>query len=361
MDNLEYRNRRIIDAVVEKAQAECPGALALVGISGSFASGRFHAGSDLDLLILINDERGRRLAETFIQDDLQVGHDLYCQTWDDLRRMAAYEHPWIAKLLDSGIGWCADEAYRRELKALRAQARERLAAPFGEADWEKAEGMLKEAGYCAAMAGLAQSLSETRLWAGGAVYYIENAVAMLNKAWFRYGVRYCFEELAAMEKRPEDLCGLIGAVAAARDTDAVRESLTALLRAVAATFREVRQALDAAKPLPSADALRGTGEEMVSNWRNKMQLAAQTGDRHLAFMSLASLDNMLSEIRRQARIGEYDAMGLYDPDDLAGTARRFDALLTRYFGEYARAGLQPARYADIDAFAAAYLQKDSEG
>ena len=56
MTNLEERNQKIIDAVVKKANIVCPGALALIGIYGSFMTGGFHEKSDLDLLILINDD-----------------------------------------------------------------------------------------------------------------------------------------------------------------------------------------------------------------------------------------------------------------------------------------------------------------
>lgn len=42
----------------------------------------------LYLLILINDDRGLQLGCTFIQDDLQVGHDIYCTTWERLQNDA---------------------------------------------------------------------------------------------------------------------------------------------------------------------------------------------------------------------------------------------------------------------------------
>ena len=74
MNALELRNRRIIDAVIEKEKAVCPGALALIGIYGSFQTGDIHPYSDLDLLILINDDRGWQLGTAFIQEDLGIGH-----------------------------------------------------------------------------------------------------------------------------------------------------------------------------------------------------------------------------------------------------------------------------------------------
>ena len=61
MKDLEIRNQKIIDAVIEKEKTLCPGSVALIGIYGSFQSGDVHPLSDLDLLILINDERGWQL------------------------------------------------------------------------------------------------------------------------------------------------------------------------------------------------------------------------------------------------------------------------------------------------------------
>ena len=43
---LEERNRKLVDAIVRKANAECPGALALIGIYGSFMTGDFYEKSD---------------------------------------------------------------------------------------------------------------------------------------------------------------------------------------------------------------------------------------------------------------------------------------------------------------------------
>ena len=93
MNSLEIRNRKIIDAVIRKEQAVCPGAIALIGIYGSFQTGDIHPLSDLDLLILINDDRGWQLGKAFIQEDLGVGHDIYCTTRESLRQDAEYDHP----------------------------------------------------------------------------------------------------------------------------------------------------------------------------------------------------------------------------------------------------------------------------
>ena len=172
MNYLEKRNQKIIDAIIEKANLVCPGSLALIGINGSFMTGDYHQKSDLDLLILINDDRGWQLGSTFIQDDLQVGHDIYCTSWEGLQNDARYEHPNISKLMDAKIVYCADEKYKRELERLRKQVKDKLSMPFDKEDYDKAENMLKEAEHCYTMAMLSESKSEVLDWTGGVIYYI---------------------------------------------------------------------------------------------------------------------------------------------------------------------------------------------
>ena len=354
MNSMDSRNRKIIDAVIRKEQEVCPGAVALIGIYGSFMTGDVHPLSDLDLLILINDERGWQLGKAFIQEDLGVGHDIYCTSWESLRQDAEYEHPHLSKLMDSQIVYCADDKARDELETLREQVRKKLAEPFGEADYRKAEKELKEVRCCYADAMIAETLNEVRRSAGGAIYFAENAIALLNKTYFRKGISRRYEELDAMERKPDNLCGMIEIEVAATTVNSLKVQLTLLMKGLDSCFRRVVQQLPREKKSACGDTLSGTYEEMFSNWHGKMVQAADKGDRHLAFMSLESLNEMLNDIRSEVDIGTYDVLSAYDPGDLWKTAEGFDRILKLYLQEYEKAGLQPARYADVDKFISAY-------
>lgn len=351
---MNERNRKIIDAVIKKADRVCPGSLALIGIYGSFATGDFHEKSDLDLLVLINDDNGWQLSRTFIQDDTGVGHDIYCTTWESLRNDALYNDPNISKLMDCKIVYCADDKYQKELETLRKQAGDILSAPFSREDHLKAENMVKQAEPFYLSAMIAESLSDARAQAGYAVYYIENAVAMLNKRYFRYGTKRVYEELEQMEKRPRGLCEMIENVLSAEQVRQLREDLTVLMRETVKVFRETE--IPAEKKPVTAQAVGGTYEEMFSNWRNKMYIAAEQNNRHLAFMSLVNMNAMISGIGNETEIGSYDVLGCYDPNDLQKTAQAFDELLNEYLKEYERAGLCAERYKDIDDFVGHYTK-----
>lgn len=357
MNYLEKRNQKIIDAIIEKANLVCPGSLALIGINGSFMTGDYHQKSDLDLLILINDDRGWQLGSTFIQDDLQVGHDIYCTSWEGLQNDARYEHPNISKLMDAKIVYCADEKYKRELERLRKQVKDKLSMPFDKEDYDKAENMLKEAEHCYTMAMLSENKSEVLDWTGGVIYYIENAIAMLNKKYFRYGVKRTYEELSAMKTKPERFCELIDNTILAESVKAVKEHVSVLIKETIAVFNDMKKTITPQKKSATKEELTGTYEEMYSNWRNKMYLAAETGNAHLAFMSIFSANHMFSEIYESVDIAKYDAFIGYNPQDLKQTAKSYSEIMEEYLKEYRKAGIQEKRYCDIDKFVVEYQKK----
>lgn len=129
--------------------------------------------------------------------------------------------------------------------------------------------------------------------------------------------------------------------------------MTVLMRETVRVFQSVKSAIPNQKK-PTADVIGGTYEEMFSNWRNKMYYASKSQNRHLAFMSITSLNAMLSEISAETEIGDYQVFDGYDPNDLQKTAQAFDNFLKEYLKEYQEAGLEPNRFNDIDSFVKNY-------
>ena len=105
------------------------------------------------------------------------------------------------------------------------------------------------------------------------------------------------------------------------------------------------------------EALHGTYEEMFSNWHGKVQLAAETGDKHLAFMTLGSLAAMIADMASEVKIDidPLEVFEKYDPDDLSKTAAGYDEILAKYLKEYEKTGLKPVHYKDVNDFIKNYL------
>ena len=94
---------------------------------------------------------------------------------------------------------------------------------------------------------------------------------------------------------------------------------------------------------------------MFSNWRNKMEEAAEQGNAFASFMNLCSLQNMLDDIASEVTIGTYSLMEKYDPDHLAENVRLYDECLQQYEAVYKQAGINVRRYQSVDDFVANYF------
>lgn len=341
-------NKVILDAVIKKANALCPDSLALIGVYGSAATGDTHEKSDLDLMILIQDENGRVLADGFILDDIDVGYDLYCTSWDMLERDAQCRHAHLSKLFDSKIVYCKDESAIRKLSGIREKAAALLAS---EKRYAAAQGTFGEAKKMFAEACLSDSLSNVRCCAGIAIEFIENAVMLHHGRYFKKGTKCTFEELNLLNL-PFNLEAMIMDVIRADTVESIRERLKELLFLTSEYLQTPKK-----KQFPSAENLRGTYEEMYSNWKNKMSEAADRNDVYSSFMNLLSLQCMLHEIAEDVAVEDFEIMDLFDPNRLRENAGAFDRALRSYLAAYEKVGISPRHYGNAEEFAEDYCKE----
>ena len=72
--------------------------------------------------------------------------------------------------------------------------------------------------------------------------------------------------------------------------ESIKDKLSLLMKELAVCLLKAKQSIQQEKKPADPENLSGTYEEMFSNWHGKMIQAAELGDRHLAFMSLVSLN-----------------------------------------------------------------------
>lgn len=344
---LRASHEKMIKAVLEKARRCCPDGLDLLGVYGSAATGDMHEKSDLDLLIVPSaEEAGRQLARTFILDDEQVGYDLYCTSWEALEDDAECGHSQLGKLMDSVIVYEKDGSVRERLEALRSRASGILASDerFGKAR-EASERMRMP--YADAL--LSGTMAEKRAYAAYVISLSLDAVMLYNGRYFRRGTKRTFEELEGLSL-PEGFRDAVYAVIQAGNGETIDAALTRLVRSVLSFAGTEEQ-----RPVPDGESLRGTYEEMVSNWRNKMTEAAENRDEFSSFMNMASLQFMLAGIAGSLDIPEFHVMKDFRADDLIGNAKAFDGILEEYLLEYEKAGMKPLIYRNADEFVRDYL------
>ncbi len=340
-------HKKIIDAVIEKAKKVCPDSLALVGIYGSVLTKEEHPRSDLDLLIVIDDDNGRQLSKTFILEDEGIGYDVYCTSWEMLEGDAECGHGHISKLMDSEIVYSRDEAAAKRLEDLRQKAAEVLTsdAVIGKV-FEIRDQISREYGYVAA----ADSIGMQRAHAAFMISLCFDAVILWNHKYFKRSGKYVFEELKGL-KVPENFSENIDGIVRADSSEKLITSATKLLKSMVAFTTITLE-----KPAPTPETIAGAYEESFSNWRNKMYDAMERGDKFSSFMNLACLQSMMDDIGSELDIPQFNVMEDYRADDLKHNAELFDSELERFGQEYKKIGLDVLRYKDVDDFVADYLR-----
>ncbi len=344
-------NRTMIDAIIKKAEALCPDSLALIGVYGSVITGDEYEKSDLDLMILINDENGWVLADGFIIDDVDIGYDLYCTSWDMLEKDVQCDHAHLSRLFDSMIVYCKDKSALKRLDGIRRKAAELLAS---DKRYEKADQAYGNAKKMLAEVYLARSLSKVRSCAGAAIELIENAVMLYNGQYFRKGTKRALDELKQLGL-PFDPETRILAVIQAETVEKIREKLTELFVLTDGYLQVPKK-----KERPSAENLRGTYEEMYSNWKNKMAEAAGRDDVYSSFMNLLSLQWMFDEITESIAVDGFEIMDKFNPQNPEENVDVFDQALNKYLAEYEKAGICPKHFESVTEFAEDYNKEISE-
>ena len=339
-------HQKIVDAVLEKAERECPGVLDLVGIYGSVCTGDVHDHSELDLLILINDPKGYVLSKTFILDDEGIGYDVYCTTWESLTEDAKCGHAHLSKLMDSEVVYVRDESVTERLEGLKNQVREILNS---DQRFEAIEGIREELCKCYGHAMVTDTIGMLRAYAAYLISLSLDAVMLWNGAYFKRGVKRTFEELEGLDV-PDDFQKNIMRIIQAKNYIELGLNLGTLFKSVM-RFTEY----GARKEEPTKESLAGTYEEAYSNWRNKMPEAAERGDAFASFMNLASLQYLFDGVAAENNISKINVLEEFDAADLSKNAKAFDDALEEYQLEYERLGMEVVRYASVDDFVKAYL------
>ena len=346
---MKETDQKIIDAIIKKAEIVCPGSLALIGLYGSVATGDVHEKSDLDLLILINDARGQQLADGFILNDIGIGYDLYCTSWEMLEEDAQCNHAHLSKLLDSKLVYTKDSSALERLDALRKKATDILSS---DTRYSKAQANFENAKKIYADCFLADSISQIRICAGAVIHFLLDAVMLCHGKYFQKGVKRTFDELALLNL-PFDIEENIMSVVRAETAAAIQNSLTVLMRNVQTCFL-----VQSKKATPCQDNLSGTYEEMFSNWRNKMWEAVDRNDLFSSFMNMVSFQHMICEIAESVAIHEWNIMDQFNPHHINKNAEVFDTTLDKYLETYQKAGIPPKRFIDVNDFLAKYLKTE---
>ena len=265
-----------------------------------------------------------------------------------LERDAQCNHARLSKLMDCKIVDIEDDNAVVRLDSLK----EKVTRFLGSDDrFVRVEEILKNAKVEYADAMMKDNLSLVRTKAASVINLLLDAVMLWNGGYFKKGVKRTFEELREVAT-PEGFIDDIKKIAQSDSVMEIRGILTELM------VRSEEFLLHTnIKAEPSKDNITGTYEEMYSNWRNKMQEAADHKDVFSSFMNLASLQLMLDEIAGEVEIKKYSVMDRYNPLRLEDNVKLYDTVLKEYLAEYKKADIKPKHFTNIDEFVEYYSLK----
>ena len=351
-EKLEERNNRIIKAIVKKTEQVCPGAIALIGIAGSFHSGDIYEKSDLDLCIVINDDSAWKVASCFILED--VAFDIYCTPWSKLEEMSEYNNPFVTKLLELDIVYCYEDKYLQKYMDLRSKVSSKLKQEYSIEDNDKAEKFVNEASKEYANIMLSSEYGECRYAVAGMLNHIEFALYMYNKSYVKRGIKRIPEEISAMKYLPIGFDKQYWKLIKEVSLEGSKEISTILMKAVKEFAKLMKDRVSLKTEITQAN-IKGTYEEIYSNWKNKMYHAADNGDPYLSLMTAASCQQFYDEMYSQYNIDRIELMKNITTDNLILSAEAFDSAMEKYKENYDKLGAEIKHYNSLDEFESKYL------
>jgi predicted nucleotidyltransferase len=352
INKLKQKNKELTEIVIQKVRSEYENDIDLIGVCGSFFTGDFHEKSDLDLLVVLNNERGWGFSTCFILEG--VGYDLYGSPWEKLEKMASFEHTFVSHVIDVDIVYCREPEHRERFMQLRQKALNIINGPMTVDLLEKSGKHLDDAVLAYGKMMLEEEIGAARKLSGEVIYHLTNTVCFLNHSYFKLGVKHQLEEILAMKRVPKRFEEYFNSVMFAETVPATKETTAKLIKTVKELFDEITvETLE--KPIPTKDNLRGTYEEVWSNWKNKIQYAAEHRDVLLAFSAGVSCQNFYDMMHRERGTVSINLMKHFNAKDLVSFAAAFEEAMELYKNEYDKLQLQELTYNSIDAFRKDYL------
>lgn len=349
------RNEKLISMVIERAKRDYPEEIAVIGLVGSFRTGDFHDKSDLDLIIINNNNEGWDISSCFILGD--VGYDIYCTPWETrIEDQAALENPMISSLIDLQVLYYAKPEDLEKLRAYQQRALDALAKPLGSECLERAKKWMDLAKQEYANTLLTEELGAVRLASAELVLHLMNALSHMNNTYFRRGLKRYLEEVQAFPHLPEQFETSYWNVIHAKNADEIRSASRFLLQSILDLYNTLYQQY-VEQPVPAYDNLKGTYEELWCNCRNKIIASADNKDASYAFYAALSAQELFDEMTASRGTRKFNLMQYFDAANLDLFKDKFLQAMDDYLEEYRRTGRQIERYDTIEELYRQYMNK----
>ena len=269
-EKLINRNKKIIEIIMKQIEMECPDSVDMIAIGGSFCNGDIYEKSDLDLVIIANDDKAKTLAKCFILDD--VGFDVYIQKWSIFENMAEYLNPYVTKLIDLDIVYTHDDSVLERYRSFQNRLKDNM--NNDELIRRNIQNYYSEMMLSFnKLNSISNNIGEAYRCLGNVVLNSEFIVYMFNNSYIKRGTKRIPEEVCSMEKLPVGFVDIYQDIYNCKNINEIKEKANALINCMKQFLLdnsiELIEKEEAKKKVEksdiSANNLIGSYEEIYSN------------------------------------------------------------------------------------------------
>lgn len=342
------KNNKLMTMVIERVKRDFLDDIALIGLTGSFATNDFHRKSDLDLCIVSNSNKAWKIWENFIFDD--VGYSFICVPWENLERKANLERVGVSSLTDLQILYCAKPEYLERFNGLKEKALNLMAKPIDKNSIGRAKKHLDLAKQEYADVMLADELGTVRYASSRVLFNLVNALVSLNNTCIKRGIKRYLEELLTYQYLPDNFLNEYMAVIEAKTISEIKNTSLSLLSGVIRLYDTMCKKF-IQKPVPTSDELMGSLEALWGECRNKVIASTDARDKSYAFHAARNAQSAFHDLTENKGTRQLSVMQYFDADNLDLFRNAFLKAMDDYALEYVNVGLQINKY---DTFEALY-------
>ena len=349
-EELINRNNDIINVVMERINKTCKDSIDLIGIVGSFENNDFYDKSDLDLIVIINSDDGKKIDTSFIMGD--IGFDIYTQKWKDIENISNYDTPYISKIFNLNRVYVRNSLVISKMESIREKAIANMNNDF------HISNKIKEY-YNQLKIDLNKIENNDNLFFGYSSLYdfvtkFEYIIFMKNREYIHCGTKRIPEELLKLRDLPENCESIYKALYNSSNIEEIRintkNAFDILGRWLKITAEDMNYIIgnNVIKQDINNNNIKGTYEEFFSNYANKLKQAVITKDIYLSFSAMGAAQAFLDEMYDNFNVERINLIDKYSPNDLANNLKAYLDALTKWRENYDKVGIKINYYKDIE-------------
>lgn len=351
---LEEKNQKIIDMVLEKIKRDLVEDIAIVGITGSFSRDDFHEKSDLDLIIVNDTDKGWEIGSCFILGD--VGYDIYCTPWNwRIEKQANLESFAVGSLLDLKIIYYKNEESITKFKALQNRALDKINKPIGKECLDRADKTFDKAKSYYADMVIEDNINNVRYASANMLFELINTLVNINNTYIKKGVVNYLEELKSYNHMPNNFESMYMQVILSKTVEDIRKSSHTILLSIA-EFLKSSKSTYIEKPEVSYDNLNGIYEELWCNCKNKLIRSASMKDCNYAIHVARGTQEFLNDLHKDIGTKQYELMKFFDGHNMTPLINRFLEIIEEFEKEYENKGRKIMHYQSFEELYSDYMK-----